>query len=166
MARGKHSPYTDSMGRFHTKALFVETISKELLAKGITPVYTLNGDPAYNDIHKMFIASDDPTGYSFAIAAFDSWDHLQHLLKNCQWFRRHYDKWQNELEVKMRSEAIKNLVKQSKDSKGSTAAKYVAEKGWEKKRGRPSNEEVEKERKQQAMIRDELSQDADRINLH
>lgn len=165
MARGKHSLYTDSLGRFHTKALFVETISKELLAKGIKPVYTLKGDPAYIDLHEMFMQSNDPTGYTTAIAAFDSWEHLKHL-KTLQWFGPLWEQWEEELEIKMRSEALRNIVEQSKDLKGTTAAKYIAEKGWEKKRGRPSNDEIARERRAQAAMREELADDAGRIGLH
>jgi hypothetical protein len=167
MARGKHSAYTDSLGRFHTKALFVETISKELLAKGIKPIYSLNGDPAYIDIHEMFINSNDPTGYTFAIAAFDSWEHLKHL-KSLEWFKRHYNRWEEELEIKMRSGAIRSLVHVAENdgSRGITAAKYIADKGWEKKRGRPSNSEVERERKIQATIKSELEDDFNRLHTH
>ena len=162
MARGKFSEYTDSMGRFHTKALFIETIQKEQLDRGIKPKYTLRGNPKYIDIHDLFMECADPTGYSFAIRAFGSWDHLQHL-RTLAWFKRYYDSWLDELEVRLRSEAIQSLISQSKDNKGTTAAKYLAERGWEKKRGRPSNEEVERERRQQAMLRDELEQDFDRV---
>ena len=164
MARGKHSPYTDTMGRFHTKALFVETISKELLAKGVKPVYTLKGDPAYTDIREIFIDSDDPTGYTFAMQAFNSWEHLKHL-RTLSWFAPLYDQWLEELEVKMRAEAIRNIVKQSFKDKGTTAAKYIADRGWETKRGRPSKDEIEKERKQQAAMRRELDADASRISI-
>jgi hypothetical protein len=167
MARGKLGKYTDKMGRFHTRALFVETISAELLAKGIKPIYSLNGDPKYLDIHEIFINSNDPTGYTFAIRAFDSWEHLKHL-RTLSWFNRHYNMWLEELEVKMRADAIRELseIGQTAGSRGITALKYIADKGWEKKRGRPSKEEIEREKKQDAMIKQELSDDADRINLH
>lgn len=79
----------------------------------------------------------------------------------------HLRVWRDELEVKLRSEGIRNLRKASKEgSRGVSAAKYLAEKGWEKKRGRPSKEEIERERKIQAAMEDDLEGDAARMLPH
>ncbi len=156
----------DSTGRWRTRSLFVELIAKEQLAAGFLPIFTLKGDKKYVDLHEMYIDEADPTGYSFALRAFGSWEHFC-VLRELQWFKAHFTKWEDELEVKMRSDGIKNLIEASKEgSRGVSAAKYIAEKGWEKKRGRPSKDEIERERKQQVLIDDELQADAQRIGLH
>ena len=51
------------------------------------------------------------------------------------------------------------------DAKGVNAAKYLAEKGYLSKRGRPSKEEVERERKIQAGVSKELEGDMERLGL-
>ena len=167
MARGKKSEYTDKMGRYMTRSLFIETILKEQSAKGIKPMYSLTGVQGYTDVHAMYVNSADPTGYSFAISAFESWDHFVYL-SNLQWFRKHLVSWEAELEIKMRSEGIKQLMTTAttEGSRGTTAAKYIADAGWKTKRGRPSKEEVEREQIQQARIKEELGDDAKRMNLH
>jgi len=51
------------------------------------------------------------------------------------------------------------------DAKGVQASKYLAEKGYEVKRGRPSKAEIEAERKQAAGVKKELASDMERIGL-
>lgn len=167
MARGKYSKYTDSQGRFLTKSLFVETIMPEQSGRGLIPTYTLNGHPGFIDIGELYLEMGDPTGYEFAKAAFESWEHFKHLSK-LSWFKRHLDMWHDELEVRMRSQAIVSLhnVATTQGNRGITAAKYIAERGWEKKRGRPSKAEVEREKKQQARIDQEIDEDASRLSVH
>lgn len=165
--RGKKSQYTDKMGRFMTRSLFIETILKEQSEKGIKPMYSLTGVKGYKDVHDMYINSNDPTGYSFAIEAFESWDHFQYLA-GLAWFRKHLASWESELEVKMRSQGLRALMTTAttEGSRGTTAAKYVADAGWKTKRGRPSKEDVDREQIQQAKIKAELGDDAARMNLH
>jgi hypothetical protein len=43
------------------------------------------------------------------------------------------------------------------------AAKWVADKGWESRRGRPSKEEKEAERKKAATLTGELADEASRV---
>lgn len=166
MATGKNSDYTDTMGRFRTKSLFVETIEKPMV--GIwEPVYSLKGAAGYPDLHDLYIEMNDPTEYAFAMAAFDSWKHFKHL-ESLKWFRAFLTDWRLELEVKIRSEAIRSMAitANTEGSKGVSAAKWLADKGWDKKRGRPSGEEVTRETKVQANIQADISNDAKRLGLH
>ena len=162
MARGKHSEFTDSQGRYRTKSLFTETIGKEQKAH-FKPMYTLKGDPKFIDLHDLYMETMDPTEYSFALRAFGSWEHFQHLA-SLQWFQYYLKSWRTELEVKMRSEGIRQLTNAAKEgTRGISAAKYLADRGWETKRGRPSKDEVEKERQIQAAMEEELQGDAARL---
>lgn len=155
------------MGRFRTRSLFVEMIQKEQVAAGIVPIYTLRGNPKYIDIHQMYIESQDPTEYQFAKEAFSTWEHFQHI-SSLDWFRSFLNVWRDELEVSMKSQAIKSLMKTATQdgNRGITAAKYIADKGWVKKRGRPSKEEVAKEKRKAAQIKEDLKDDAKRLGLH
>lgn len=163
MARGKHSKYTDKQGRYRTRSLFVETIGKDQKKAGFTPLYTLKGDPKYIDLHDLYIQSGDPTEYIFAMKAFDSWQHFKHL-ESLAWFRYHLQEWREELEVKLRSDGIRALAEASAEgTRGISAAKFLADRGWEKKRGRPSKDEVEREKRIQAQMQEELHEDAARL---
>lgn len=165
MAIGKNSLYTDAVGRFRTKSLFVETIDKQQL-KSMTPPYSLKGRSGYIDLHDLYIEQTDITEYKFAMTAFGSWKHFQHLA-SLKWFRIYLAEWREELEVKMRSMAIVNIMEAaSEGSRGTSAAKWIADRGWEKKRGRPSKEEVARELRVSARIKDDVTDDAKRLGLH
>lgn len=155
--------FKDSTGRWRTKSLFVETIQKDQLDAGFLPLYTLKGKGGMDDLHKMYIAIGDPTEYQFAEECLGGWAHLQHL-RGLAWFKKHIDAWKDELEVKLRSDAIQEMRLAAKEgTRGISAQKYLAERGWEKKRGRPSKEEVERERAIQARMDEELHDDASRL---
>ena len=165
MARGVHSEFTDNQGRYRTKSLFIEMINKEQLAAGFEPMYTLKAHPKYMDLHLMYLEEADPTEYNFALRAFGSWEHFKHM-RTLSWFLVYLNQWREELEVKLRAEGVKALRKTAKTegARGISAAKFLAEKGWEpKKRGRPSQEEIERERQIQARMQEDLQDDASRL---
>jgi len=167
MAKGKKSEYTDTMGRFRTKSLFVETIDTPQKQAGMLPIYSLKGREGYIDIHEMYIEISDVTEYEFAMKAFNSWKHFKHL-ESLKWFSVFLEEWREELEVSIRSKSIKGMleVATQEGAKGITAAKWLADKGWIKTRGRPSKEEVTREVKQHAGIQQAISEDARRLGLH
>jgi hypothetical protein len=140
-------------------------ITKDQLAKGVKPVYTLNGDPKYIDAHELYMTVADPVEYEYAIALVGNWEHFQYLA-SLKWFKAHLDSWRSELEVKLRSDAIKalNSVALNDGNRGITAAKFIAEGGWKgKKRGRPSKEEIERNKRENQAIEAELGADAERV---
>ena len=79
-----------------------------------------------------------------------------------------YEEWEEELEIKIRSEGIRALVHTATEegAKGTTAARYLADKGWLSKRGRPSKEELAGEKKERTRIMDEITEDAKRLGIH
>ena len=165
MAIGRLSPYTDSVGRFRTLSLFVETFPKQLT--NMEPLYSLKGTPGYPQLQEIYMSLNDPTEYAFAMECFGSWAHFQHLA-SLKWFQVYLHAWREELEVSMRSKAIQSLmdVAQNEGNKGITAAKWIADRGWEVKRGRPSKEEVVKQQKIAARIADDIDDDGKRLGLH
>ena len=110
----------------------------------------------------------DPTEYEFALQAFGSWKHWIKI-KNSKVIKVFVEDWPVELEVKLRSEGIKGVIKEAESGKAKfNAAKFLANADWKastSKRGRPTKEEVERERKIAAKLNSEFSEDAERIGL-
>jgi len=162
-------PYKDKMGRYRTQSLFHEFKSMRKPGDNFNPIYTLkhlktSTLPCLKDI---YMDSDDPTEYAFAIKAFNSWDQWQKI-KNNKALNPYMEGWHEELEIKIRSNALSSIVKESSTGKSSfNAAKFLATGEWKKqhKRGRPSKIEVEKERRIQAKLVEEFDSDAERIGL-
>jgi hypothetical protein len=105
------------------------------------PVYTLQ------EWKEVFLDCRDPSEYAVAIALLGDWEHWLEV-RNHTLIKPHIDKWQKELEVKLRSEAISQMKQHAKQPGGTAAAKWLADKGYayeEVKRGvgRPKKEEVE-----------------------
>jgi hypothetical protein len=159
--------YLDALRRFRTQSLFIETFDKNLYKEGYEPIFTLTGKDGYPDFKQLFLSYDDPTGYAFATEVLGSYPHLEHLI-TLKWFNAYWVKWLEELEIKMRSLAIRSImeVAASEGSKGTTAAKWIADRGWSPKRGRPSKEEIQREKKIHAGISEEITEDAKRLGLH
>lgn len=160
--------YKDDQGRFLTRALFFETSGIAGTRDKYPPPFTLKEDDYkdYKSLRKIYLEYEDPTEYSFAIEVFGSWDHWQRLL-NTEWFIPHIEDWRLELETKMESKGIKRMVELAKKDDKGVSAKWLASKGWKtgSNRGRPSNAEVQGERKRQARSSKDTLEDAERLGL-
>ncbi len=130
-------------------------------------MYSLKGKEGWPDLHDIYMETNDPTEYSFAIDCFGSWAHFQHLA-SLKWFQAYLFPWREELEVKLRSNAVTALyaVATTEGNKGITASKWLADKGWEKKRGRPSTSELAREKKIALRVKGDVDDDAKRLGLH
>lgn len=106
-----------------------------------------------------YLEARDPLEYDFVQRSrfVESWQHWNFMLAS-PYCRPDIDKWRDELEIKLRAEALQEIIKQSKTDKGFQAQKFLLEKGWAPKRGRPSKEEVEGELAKQASILDEVDE--------
>lgn len=103
------------------------------------PVYTLQ------EWKEVFLDLRDPSEYSAAMALLGDWEHWLEV-RNHPLIKQHVDKWQTELEVKLRSEAIQQMKVHAKQPGGTAAAKWLADKGYaqegvKKPVGRPKKEE-------------------------
>lgn len=110
----------DSTGRKLTTGLFEELSDKD---SSIKPVFKLA------DWRRVYVTIADPTEYQSAMALIGNWEHWQALLTSNP-FMAQLEQWRKEVEVKVRSEAMMEMVKQSKGSKGTMAAKWLAEAGF------------------------------------
>ena len=114
-------------------------------------------------LHRIYMECADPTEYDFAQRVFGSWKHWQRWQSNA-FVRQETEKLREELEILLKSRAIKDLITHS--TKKADAAKYVAEYGWKKRKaGRPSKEEVERETKIQGRVRNSVHEDMERLGL-
>ena len=165
----KRDQLIDPIGSYRTQSLFVET-------NGTTdePIMTLREvDIEYNgtvlpSLRKIYMETADPEEYEVAIKVLGSWEHWTRFFGNKK-IMKYINQYRNELEVKIRSGAVKAMIKTAVEdgSKGTSAAKYIAEKGWNKRKaGAPSKIEVKRELAIQTGIDEELEQDLKRIGIH
>ncbi len=146
----------DTQGRYRTRSLFKELIDNKTGSK-YDYVYTLA------QAKKIYLDTKDPTEYKAAMKLVGNWEHWMKLIIT-PLFLLHLIKWREEMEVMLRAEAIEDIRIAAKTQKGFSAAKWLAEKGWDiHKRGRPSNNEIEREKRIQAGIKESLKDDAERI---
>ena len=115
------------------------------------------------DWRERIVAVCDPTEYMAAIELVGSWAEWQRFKREWPHFRENIlPEWLAEVEVKMRSEAVRNVIMKSTSDAG--AAKWLAEGRYSPARkGRPSKAEVEKQAKIQARIDDEVNDDLERV---
>ena len=124
------------------------------------------GTECLEDWRRRFVSCADPTEYAAAIDLVGGWKEWQSFKKQWKSFREEIlIDWLAEVEVKLRSESIRNLTVQAMDSKGAAAAKWLAEGKYKPNQvGRPSNAEVEKQAKIQSRINDEVEDDILRVS--
>jgi len=159
------SNFKDSMHRFRTQALFYEHPDAE---DGKYAVFTMSDQDrtidgkTYYSLKKLFLECGDPTEYNFAIAVFGSWPHWKRL---CKYWLKHYIKdWREELELKLRADAIRNAIKSSANG-NYNASKWLTERGWEEKRGRPSKDEVARRVEQDKRLISDVQEDMERLGI-
>jgi len=162
----------DDQGRYRTISLFWEL--RHYSQEKIEPVFTLKSydlqkeDKLYPSLKKIYLTYDHIPGfeYEFALDVFGSWEHWQKMA-NSQMLKDHIQTWRDELDVRIKAQSLKAmmLAARDNDAKGVNAAKYLAEKGYAQKRGRPSKAEIEREKKIQAGANKELADDMERIGL-
>lgn len=132
-------------------------------------VFTLKDDDCvykgvmYPSLKKLYLEMEDVGEYTFATTYLLGWQHWQRMCNNKQ-IVKHIDEWRYELELKLRSKAIKAVLDKTKTEQGINAAKWIAEKGWDKGRvGRPSKQEEEREKRIQSELDVDWSEDFKRI---
>ena len=152
----------DSLGKPITQSLFLEIGYTDNAVFTLKETdYTYKGK-VYPSLKRLFIESSDPTEYTFATTYLLGWKHWQRMCEN-QILRKHIDEWREELEVKIRSEAVKQAMTQA-SSGAFQAAKWVADRGWATRgAGRPTKAEMDKEKRIQEKIDDEYSGDVVRM---
>lgn len=159
--------YKDEKGRYIVQGLFLEVQYNTDLA-----VFTLDGvdktykGVVYPSLKRLYLECADPKEYTFANKYLFDWDHWQRVCRNSM-LRAHVDKWREELELSLVSEGVSALIDLALNEKSYQAAKYLAERGWDKKaRGRPSQDEVAEEIKKRADMEASFDDDFQLLKLH
>ena len=141
----KEKIFKDSMGRYITSGLFNETAQQKTYV-----IYTLE------EARNLYVMCNDPTGYAFANLYLADYKHWL-ALKESQALAAHLLQWEDELEVKIRSEALIRIHTHSKGKDGYQASKYLAEAGWNRNKvGRPNKAQIAREAKLRAQTYDEF----------
>lgn len=153
----------DIMGKPLTQSLFLEIGYNTEFA-----VYTLKDDDhvyegkIYPSLKKLYLEMEDPTEYEFATTYLLGWRHWKRLCEN-KAIRKFIDEWREELELKLRCRGVKATIESAANG-NFNAAKWLADRGWELRgAGRPSKEDVEREKKFQARASEEYSGDVVRL---
>lgn len=157
--------FLDDIGRPLTQSLFLEINYDEKYA-----VYTLKEfDYEYNgrmypSLKRLYLETMDPKEYLFATKHLYSWEQWQRICKN-KVLAKEIDKWRYELDLKMSSLGVREMVSLMNSENGSfQAAKYLADKGWDKRgAGRPSKEEIDRHLAVEDAIDKEFSADIKRL---
>lgn len=148
-----------------TRELFYETaLNKDNV------VYTLkNSDHlGFPSLYTLYMETNDPTEYKFAVDHLDGWDHWKALC-SASWFQPYIAKWREELEIRFRSNALAEILQNAQKGgrEAFQAAKYIASGEYltktETKRGRPSKAEIDSTAKQIVEDRRRLEEDFQRI---
>lgn len=156
------SKFLDNMGKPLTQSLFLE------IGYSDYAIYTLKEDDheykgkKYYSLKKLYVEMEDPTEYEFANKYLLNYSQWKRLLSN-KIIRQHIDEWREELELKLRCRGIKSAIRSANEG-GFQAAKWLADRGWETRgAGRPSKEEVDREKKFQARISEDFQADVVRL---
>lgn len=152
----------DSAGKPLTQSLFLEFCYNE------NAVYTIKEDhwekegKIYPSLKRLYIEMEDPTEYEFATKYLLGYRHWKRLCEN-KMIYKHIQEWQEELEMKLRSKAVKNMLA-SAAMGNYQAAKWFADRGWSNKgAGRPSKLDIEKEKAFQTRVSNEYGADIVRL---
>ena len=156
--------FKDGLGRYYTATLFWEISPERDKA-----IFTLQDKHreidgvTYLSLKQLYLEEADPTEYSFASKYLDSWKHWQRIADMGAFYnnapvRDYIAEWREELEIKLRSAALKSIAAKSLQDNGYQAAKYLADAGWKPAKQR-------KNTKVKQAVKDEVADDFERLGL-
>lgn len=141
-------------GRKPSKALFKDYDEEQ-------GIYSLD------NFHDVFIECEDMTEYEPALKLVGSWKEWERLKRDFPGLVVFISEWKDELEVKLRSRAVKKILslQDGEDQKALAAAKFISENGWDKRAGggRPSKKLKDKEARELARAAAETKDEEDRM---
>lgn len=133
--------FKDEKGRYIVQGIFLEDRYNTDLA-----VYTSAGEDKeyqgkiYPSLKRLYLEEGDVEEYLFATKYLYDWPHWKRLCKNAMW-KQHIEDWREELFLSLRSESMATMVDLAISEKSYQAAKFLIDKGWDKKAvGRPKKE--------------------------
>lgn len=141
----------DGKGRIQAKLLFKQ--------------YNKDGTEDISEWRRVFVNTLDPTEYEGGIALLGSWENWQKFKRNWPSFQTmHLNAWLEEIEIKMKSMALRALIMQAPTAAGTAAAKFIVEgKHIDKLVGRPSKDRIEKQLRIDTAVHKEIANDLERM---
>ena len=104
----------------------------------------------YVSLHKAYLELADVTESKFVEKYFESWDHFEWLCST-KWFGEYISLWRKELELRLRSSALENIVTIASEPSSKSyyeANKFLLQGGWkdsgDKKRTKVTKDEIKK----------------------
>ena len=155
--------FYDTEGRPLTQSLFLE-IGYNLDYAIYTfkhHDHTFKGK-TYKSIRTLYLECADITEYEFASKYFIGWSHWKRICEN-KLVKKQVAEWREELEIRLRCQGVRAVIANARKG-GYQAALWLTKRGWDNRAaGRPSSEDIEREKKFQARAMNEFSQDAARL---
>lgn len=145
----------------------VEDMWKSNIARrGMPPTRKLfkqfndEGTEDLDEWRKIFVEASDPTEYQAALLLVGSWKEWCRFKKDWKAFNDIVDDWVQEVEIKIRSEAIRDLAQSGEAS----AQKWIAEGRYKQRTaGKPTKAQVERAARIEAGIEKETDEEVDRV---
>lgn len=156
-------PFRNKMNRLLTKELFYELT----LADKTNVVYTLKDwdHEGYPSLYRLYLEEEDLTEYSFATKHLDSFSHWESIA-NADWFKDHVLRWRKELELRVKSKALRRVIEASETpGRDSLAAsKFILSYGHPgSSKGRPTKEDIRKVAEEEFSISKQVQNDFQRL---
>lgn len=165
----KHS-MRDVMNNYLTVSLFWEKRNAAIEEK-YPPLFTIKDKEhvvkgvEYVSLKRIYMSYDHVPGmeYEFAMDIFGDWLQWKEIADKSA-IRDVVQEWRDEVDVRIKANAMRNLLQLSKDNLAASRA-ILAGEHKERQRGRPSKAEVEREKKIAAGVRDNLDADMERLGI-
>jgi hypothetical protein len=162
----------DVMGRFRTTSLFYETNRNPDKYPSLFSTKDYNHEVKgiiYPSLKNIYLSYDHVPEYEydFAMDIFGSWDHWLQLFQSPD-LKGMVEGWRDELAIRIKAEAMKNIIKKSRSSDPSAAqaAKYLSNEEYKPKtRGRPSKVEIAGNKAAMSRDRETLDADMERLGI-
>jgi hypothetical protein len=161
------SKFKGTNGKWKTVSLFLEHEydPTEAIFTFKDDHHEVNGK-TFLSARRLFVGLGDPTGYQFSQEHLGGYSHWKAFVSSPK-IAPYVAEWQEELEVLLRSQAIRTVVGDAASESRSSvsSAKWLSDKGWVEKRkaGAPSREEKQRELKVHTRIKTELDDDIERM---
>lgn len=160
------SKFRSEAGIRYTKALFQEMAYGD---KAFV-LYTLKDeDTEFPSLYKLYMSMEDPTEHQFAKTYLEGWEHWL-LLCETSWFKPIVRRWREELELKIRANALGNVLAVSKDPDNKyfyEANKFILAGNWRPsdklKVGRPSKQAIKEQAEELFNTEKQIKEDWMRI---
>lgn len=118
----------------------------------------------YPSLKQLYLEMNDPTEYEFAVTYLGGWNHWKRM-QDHKALGEMFNSWREELAVRFKAQAVRNMVMASMAEKPSfQAIKWLADAGWDgNKAGRPTKEKRATKLKAVAVVQDEYEADIQRL---